>query len=287
MPLQDNRFLQFFVAELVGTFILVFFGLGSVHTAVLMSAQQGVWQVAVVWGIAIMLAIYAVGAVSGAHLNPAISLAMTVYGKLSPNKLPTYVSGQLSGAFLAAACLYLLFAPQLERVELQKQVVRGEVGSEITACCYGEFFPNPGGLASGTTPYSSEEHLQLRTQVPHGLAFLAELFGTTVLGFVVFAVTSNQNKGRPASEAVPIFIGLTVAALISVIGPLTQACFNPARDFAPRLFSALVGWGFIALPADLSWITVYIMAPCLGAILGGGIWQHVIQPLHQGARNNG
>ena len=65
-----------FIGEVIGTFILIFFGCGAVHAAVLWGAQSGLWQVAIVWGVAIMLAIHAVGAVSGAHINPAITIAM-------------------------------------------------------------------------------------------------------------------------------------------------------------------------------------------------------------------
>ena len=77
-----------------------------------------------------------------------------------------------------------------------------------------------------------------------------------------------------------MFIGLTVAALISVIAPLTQACFNPARDFGPRLFAFLAGWGPIALPGPrgTGFLTVYILAPILGAILGSGLYVHVLGP---------
>jgi glycerol uptake facilitator protein len=77
-----------------------------------------------------------------------------------------------------------------------------------------------------------------------------------------------------------VFIGLTVAALISVIAPLTQACFNPARDFGPRLFAALAGWGSVALPGPrgAGFLTVYIIAPILGAITGSGLYVHVVRP---------
>ena len=75
------------------------------------------------------------------------------------------------------------------------------------------------------------------------------------------------------------FIGLTVAALISVIAPLTQACFNPARDFGPRLFAFLAGWGPIALPGPrgLGFLTVYIVAPLIGASLGGGFYGRILK----------
>src|SRR5688572_21453468 len=105
-------------------------------------------------------------------------------------------------------------------------------------------------------------------------AFLAETIGTMILALVVFAVTEDRNVGGPGRLA-PVFIGLTVAILISVIAPLTQACFNPARDFGPRLFAYAAGWDDIAIPGPngRGFVTVYIVAPLLGAVLGGGLFQ--------------
>lgn len=270
------------IAEVIGTFVLIFFGCGAVHAAVLFGAQSGLWQVAVVWGVAIMLAIYAVGNVSGAHINPAITVAMYAWNGFDRKRVFPYIGAQLCGAILAAAILFLLFSPKLSALEKAKGVVRGQPGSEITACCYGEFYPNPGSLAAGDKPYSSVEHADLKATVPHGVAFLAETLGTALLAMMVFAMTETRNPLAPQNNQAPIFIGLTVAILISVIAPLTQACFNPARDFGPRLFSALVGWGHVALPLgeDWGWLTVYIIAPTLGAVLGGGIYMRVIRPLY-------
>jgi len=265
-------------AEILGTYLLVFFGCGAVHSAVLTGAQQGLWQVAIVWGLSIMVAAYAVGAVSGAHINPAITVALTIWRKFPVHLSGPYVVSQVAGAFLAAATLFVIFGPHLKAKEEAKGVVRGEPGSIVTAMCYGEYFPNPGPLASGDTKYSSADHERLQARMSSTLAFIAEVVGTAILGFVVFAVTDLRNPGRPMGTA-PVFIGLTVAGLISVIAPLTQACFNPARDFGPRLFAALAGWGSVALPGfkDLGWLTVYIIAPTIGAVVGGGLYDIVIR----------
>ena len=122
--------------------------------SVLTGAQSGLWQVAIVWGIAIMLAVYTVGAISGAHINPAITLAFAVWGRFSWRLVVPYVLAQLIGAFLAAATLFVLFNPYLKAREQEKQVVRGAPGSEITAMCYGEFFPSPGPLSNAAGRYS-------------------------------------------------------------------------------------------------------------------------------------
>ena len=91
------------LAEFLGTFILVFFGCGAVHSAVLTGAQSGLWQVAIVWGVAIMLAAYTVGPISGAHINPAMTLALAAWGRFEWNRVAFYVASQLCGAFAAAA----------------------------------------------------------------------------------------------------------------------------------------------------------------------------------------
>ncbi len=271
-----------FIGELVGTFILIFFGLGAVHVAVLTGALAGLWQVGMVWGVAIMLAIHAVGAISGAHINPAITVAMYCWDDFRRERVLPYIVAQVLGAFLAAACLYVMFSPTLRAVELRKGVVRGQPGSEITATCYGEYFPAPGGLAAGDGPYSPEEHAELKKTVTHGIAFFTEALGTAILTLMVFALGDHRNRLAALHNTAGVFIGLTVAILICVIAPLTQACFNPARDFGPRIFAALAGWGEIALPlgTDWGWLTVYIVAPTLGAVIGGGFYKKVLQPMY-------
>ncbi|HND52248.1 MAG TPA: MIP/aquaporin family protein [Pirellulaceae bacterium] len=267
-------------AEWLGTFILVLFGCGAVHAAVVMGAQSGVWQVAIVWGVAIMLAIYTVGAVSGAHINPAMTLAFAAWGRHPWRWVAPYITAQLAGAFCAAAVLYSLFSGFILAKEQEKGVVRGQPGSIITAMCYGEYFPNPGSLASGPGNFDNNEWQILRSRFGHNAAWLAEFLGTAVLAMIVFALTESRNSERPQGNLAPVFIGLTVSCLISVLAPLTQACFNPARDFGPRMFAYFAGWGSVAWPgaSDLGWLTVYIVAPIAGAIAGGGVFQLLIRP---------
>lgn len=266
------------LAEVLGTFILVLFGCGSVHAAVLTGAQSGLWQVAIVWGVAIMLATYVVGGISGAHINPAMSVALAVWGKFSWKDVGPYVVAQFAGAFLAAAALFAIYTGHLDDKETRKKVIRGEAGSEITAMCYGEYFPNPGGLAAGDQPYSPEKHEELNHLVTPSTAFIAELLGTLILGLVVAAVTDPRNRAAPTAGLAPVFIGLTVSVLISIIAPLTQACFNPARDFGPRAFAALAGWGHIAWPGTrgAAIYAVYLAAPVLGAVVGVGLYDRIV-----------
>ena len=268
------------VGEVIGTFLLVFFGCGVVHTAVLIGAQNGVWQVAIVWAIAIALAIFTVGGISGAHINPAMTIAFAVRGRFSWSRVLPYIVSQLAGAILAAACLFVLFQAYLAEKESQKQVTRGGPGSAITAMCYGEYYPNPGGAGDG--PYDASAQARYDTRVTEASAFLAEFLGTLILALVVFALIDPKNGIAPAGNMAPVFIGLTVAALISVIAPLTQASFNPARDFGPRLFAYFAGWGEIAIPGPngRGFLTVYILAPILGAVAGGTLYDFLLRPYH-------
>ncbi len=270
------------LAEIIGTFLLVFFGCGVVHAAVLTEAQIGLWQVAVVWGIGIMLAIFAVDKISGAHINPAITLSFAVWGRHSWSRVLPYFAAQLTGAILAAALLFFLFSGFIAAKEKELAVVRGKAGSELTAMCYGEYFPNPGMTTLRDGKYDLEAHNELKALVPQTSAFLAEFIGTMILAGIVFAITDKRNQGRPLANLAPVFIGLTVSVLISVLAPLTQACFNPARDFGPRLFAFYAGWESIALPgfSDTGWLTVYILAPFLGAIAGGGLAHFALLPIY-------
>src|SRR5262245_50194247 len=218
------------LAELLGTFLLVFFGCGAVHTAVLTGAQAGLWQVAIVWGVVIMLSIYISGGISGSHINPAITLAVAVWHHFPAARVLPYIVSQLAGAFLAAMMLFALYQPQLQAREEAANVKRGQTGGEITAMCYGEYFPNPDAKHPGTTSvpalYLKGEHERLAKLVPLRAAILAELLGTMILALAVFALTDRSNPSAPPPGLAAVFIGLTVAILISVIAPLTQACFN-------------------------------------------------------------
>lgn len=257
-------------AEIVGTFILVFFGTGSVFVAVLTGELHGLMQVALVWAIAIGLAIYAVSAISGAHLNPAVTLAFVAWRRFPVRRAGFYIASQIVGAMIASALLYALFANILTSFETEQSITRGEVGSQRSAMVFGEYFPNP--AVFGTTAESFE-------RVTHFQAMLAEGVGTALLVFFIFALTDVHNTNRPGSVLWAIFIGLAVAIIIAIVAPLTQAGLNPARDFGPRLFAYLAGWKSIAIPGPRGgFFTVYILAPLIGGLAGGLIYDQVIRP---------
>jgi len=245
--------------EIVGTFLLVFFGCGSVAAAVLTGAQVGIFQVAIIWGLGIATAIYLTASLSGAHLNPAVTLSFAVWRGFPRRRVLPYILCQLLGSILAAFILYLIFADALAVFEQKNGITRGLPGSEASAMVFGEYFPNPAGK-------------------PLSGAFLTELVGTAILLMVIMAVTDEHNASRPR-ELTAVIIGLTITMLISLFGPITMACFNPARDLGPRLFSAMVGWKMIPFIVNgWGWLTVYILAPLVGGFLGGGAYTLFLRP---------
>src|SRR5262245_29955742 len=269
------------LAEALGTFILVLFGCGAVHAAVLTGAQSGLWQVAIVWGVGVSLAAYSVGGVSGAHINPAMTIALAVWRQFPWSMVGPYIAVQLAGAFLAAAALYAVYSPSIDKKHDVIGVKKGDPGSIVTASCYGEFYPSPGGALTAEGKWSDEHWKVFQARAGFPQAFTAEIICTAVLALVVFAVTDERNSGAPAGFLAPLVIGLTVAALISIIAPLTQCCLNPARDFGPRLFTFFAGWGSAVLPGPNGYegvFGVYILAPIIGAGLGGGLYELLVAP---------
>ncbi|MBU0606931.1 MAG: MIP family channel protein [Armatimonadetes bacterium] len=256
-------------AESVGSYILCFFGPGSVAVAVLTGEHKGLWQVASVWGFAIALAIYAVGSVSGAHLNPAVTLAMAAYRKFPPGRILPYVLAQMIGGVLAAATLLALFNATCVHFEAAHHLVRGAPGSQLSAMWFGEYFPNP--AVYGT---DAEAFLQVGVKT----AFLAEAVGTAFLLFFIMALTDHRNDlSASKSNLHPLFIGFAVAIIISILAPLTQAGLNPMRDFAPRIVAYFAGWGPIAIPGPRGVeVWVYLLAPLVGGLVGAGAYQALI-----------
>lgn len=153
-----------FFGELIGTFILVFFGCGSVAVTVLFSSHVVLFQIAAIWGIGVTLAIYTTRHLSCAHLNPAVSFAMVIGKRMLFRKLPIYVTAQFLGAFIAATTIYLLFNSSIAKYEAAHGIIRGMPESYKTAMIFGEFYPN---LGAGVVASVSTMN-----------AFLAEAVGT-------------------------------------------------------------------------------------------------------------
>jgi glycerol uptake facilitator protein len=239
-----------------------------VLSAVITGAQVGLWQVAVVWGFGISLAIYATASASGAHLNPAVTLSLALRRPFPRARILPYWAAQLAGAFLAAATLYACFSPFIRRFEQLHHLVRGRAGSQLSAMIFGEYGPNP--AIFGTTP-------EVRALLSPFAVMLIEALGTAILLFFIFAVVDHHNPAAPGGALAPFFIGFAVAIIISVLAPLTQAGLNPARDLGPRLFALFAGWGSMALPGpdDIWW--AYVVGPLLGGPLGASLYDLVIR----------
>lgn len=253
-----------FLGECLGTFLMVLFGCGAVAVSVLFNSHQGLFQIALIWGLSIGLAIYATRSLSCAHFNPAVTLAMFASKRMRASKVPVYISGQFLGAFAASSLLYLLFEPSISAYETAHHIVRGTAESMSTARMFGEYYHLPGSTAIVSMP----------------LAMFAEGFGTFILVLMIFFLTEGCNVGRPDNNSAPIFIGLTVSSLICLIAPLTQAGFNPARDLAPRLVAWMSGWGIYAFPDQSGgFFFVYVLAPLIGGLVAAALFSCVVEPL--------
>ncbi len=252
-----------FKGEVLGTFLLVLFGCGSVATSVLFNAYQGVIQIALAWGIGVTLAIYLTRHLSCAHLNPAVTLAMVISKRMKLKKLPVYFTAQFLGAFIAGLTIYMLFNPSIEAYENAHKIVRGSIESVQTAKMFGEYYAVPGSTSIVSMP----------------LAIGAEAFGTFLLALIIFALTEGCNVGRPSDALAPLFIGLTVSSIICLIAPLTQAGLNPARDFGPRMVAWILGWGSAAFPDENGgFFLVYILGPMIGATLSALFFVFAFEP---------
>ncbi len=253
-----------FAGEFIGTFIMVLFGTGSVAVSVLFDAHQGLFQIGIIWGIGVTLAIYMSRHLSCAHFNPAVTIAMVTSGRMTIKKAPVYLAAQFMGALTAGLVIYLLFSPSIASFESANQIVRGSYESVQTAKMFGEYYAQPGATAV----------------VSMALAMGAEMIGTFLLVLIIFFLTESCNVGKPDNVLTPVFIGITVTSIICLIAPLTQAGLNPARDFSPRIVAWVFGWGEWAFPDQRGgafW--VYILGPILGGLIAGQLFTRFIEPL--------
>jgi MIP family channel proteins len=264
------------LAELIGTCMIVLFGCGSVCSG-LSGAYSGIWQTAVVWGIAVSLAILCTAEISGAHLNPAVSVAFWLVRKdahqMTAVKTSLYIVAQLLGGVLGGALNLLFYSGTISAFERNNNIVRGDELSILTASAFGEYFPNPGlTIEYGGDFYSLDD-------VSPAQAVLVEGWGTFVLCCVIFAVTHERNQVLENSctrVQVPFVIGMTVAMLLALYAPITQAGWNPARDFGPRLVAFMAGWGSVAIPGPRNGFWVYIVGPLVGGPLGAAFMEYFV-----------
>jgi glycerol uptake facilitator protein len=250
-------FLGELIAEALAMFIIIVFGdsVAAMYTLYSPSPySQAYWGVCIAWGLAVTLAIYSTASVSGCHANPAVTLALAMYRKFSWRKVLPYWMAHVVGAFVGAALVYALFVPVIDAFNVAHHFVRATGGAA------GVFFTHP-GLA--ITPAH---------------AFMDEIVLTALLIFGIFAITEKFNEMAPGANAGALMIGLLVALIGASMGYLESWAINPARDFGPRLFCFFGGWGASALPSPQNYWWIPIVAPLIGAAVGGGAYQLLIWP---------
>ncbi|GAA4950954.1 MIP/aquaporin family protein [Actinoplanes utahensis] len=236
-------------AEFAGTMILILFGVGVVAQV----AAAGIGDhdsIAWAWGLGVTLGVYVAARVSGAHLNPAVTIALAVFKGFSWRKVAPYILAQTVGAFIAALLVRWNYTEVLHAAD-----------PGLTIKTQGVFSTLPG---NGTLPVSEWG------------AFRDQIIGTAILLFVILALTDMANTA-PAANLGPVVIGLLVVAIGMAWGTNAGYAINPARDFGPRLASFLTGYGgaFRDQYGNL-YFWVPIVAPIIGGVIGAGLYQTLI-----------
>jgi glycerol uptake facilitator protein len=248
-----------YLAELIGTFILICFGDGVVAMAVAALNQSGrgtkifdasgdwlliTWG----WGFAVCFAVYAVGGVSGAHINPAVTLAFAARRGFPWRKVPGYIAAQMVGAFLGAFLVYIVYKGAIDSYEHANHITRGDPSSVPTYSIFATFPAKYFGNFVGP--------------------LVDQIVGTAFLVAFVFAVTDELNQPVRANLA-PLIVGFIVVAVGISFGANAGYAINPARDLGPRLFALVAGWGKVAFPGDYGNVNTYFWIPIIGPFVGG------------------
>ncbi|GII85687.1 aquaporin [Sphaerisporangium siamense] len=238
-----------FAAEFAGTLILILFGT-AVVAQVVAGGIGGHDSITWAWGLGVTLGVYTAGRISGAHLNPAVTVALAVFKGFAWRKVLPYAAAQLLGAFAAALLVRWNYAEVLAAAD-----------PGLTIKTQGVFSTLPG---NGTLP------------VHQWGAFRDQVIGTAILLFLVLAVTDLANSA-PAANLAPFVVGLIVVGIGMAWGTNAGYAINPARDLGPRLASWLTGY-------ETAWRDQYgglyfwvpIVAPLIGGVAGAGLYQALI-----------
>ncbi|SDH47258.1 glycerol uptake facilitator protein [Vibrio xiamenensis] len=243
------------IAEFIGTGLLIFFGVGCVAALVLTGAQFGQWEVSIMWGLGVAIAIYCTAGVSGAHINPAVTIALAAFHGFDKAKVVPYIVAQMLGAFCSAALVYALYSQLFADYEVAHHFLRSSPEALATAGIFSTY-PNAALSFFG--------------------AFAVEFVITAVLMFAILAL-GDENNGAPRGAMNPLLIGLLIAVIGGSLGPLTGFAMNPARDFGPKLFAYLAGWDYALSGArDIPYFIVPIVAPICGACFGAWAYPRFI-----------
>ncbi|MBS1674254.1 MAG: MIP family channel protein [Actinobacteria bacterium] len=255
------------LAEFLGTFIIIAFGDGVVAMAVAALPGSGRAQtsttiflaagdwllIAFGWAFAVTFAIYIAGGISGAHLNPAVTLAFAVRRKFPWKKVLPYWGAQLVGAFVGAALVYAVYFEAIDAFNKASKTARDAAGGLATFSIFATF-PAPYFAGNNWGP------------------LLDQIVGTMFLLMLIAAVVDERNMGGFDKHLAPLMVGLVIAAIGISFGANAGYAINPARDLGPRLFAWMTGWGQVAMPGTIdgsfSW---YFWVPIVGPLIGGVI----------------
>jgi MIP family channel proteins len=242
-------------AEFLGTAVLIAFGVGVVAQTVLSASANGSYLgINVGWGLAVVFGVLVAGGVSGAHLNPAVTVALAVHRGLPWRKVPIYTAAQVAGAFVGAALVYVTYGDAFAAFDGGVRLIDGARGTAGIFATYPQpFLSMAGGLVD-------------------------QMVGTALLMIGVFAIGDTRNVGVPGWMG-PMLVGGLVVAIGVAFGFNAGYAINPARDFGPRLFTAVAGWGGDVFRAGQGWWWVPIAGPIVGAVLGGAVYDLCITRL--------
>ncbi|XP_056317525.1 aquaporin-9b [Danio aesculapii] len=245
-----------FLAELLGTFVLILFGCGSVAQSVLSREAKGqLLTIHFGFTLGVMLAVYMAGGVSGGHVNPAVSLAMVVLGKLPLKKFPVYVLAQFLGAFFGSCAVYCLYYDAFTEFANGKLEVSG---------------PN---ATAGIFASYPREGLSLLN------GFIDQVIGAGALVLCILAIVDKKNIGAPKGME-PLLVGLSILAIGVSMALNCGYPINPARDLGPRLFTAIAGWGLQVFSDSNGWWWVPVVGPMVGGVVGAAIYFLMIEMHH-------
>ena len=241
------------LAECVGTALLVAIGTG----AIVLSARVGgvpQWELALAWFFAVLVPIVLFARISGAHLNPAVTLALAFRRRFPWASVVPYWIAQIVGAFFAAALVMWVYHDAIAAYNTAAHLVPSAGNALATYSIFATF---PAAYFHGSI----------------GGPFLDEAVGTALLVVGIFAVTDARNSA-PTSNLGPLIVGFVVFAVGTSFGANTGYAINPARDFGPRLFAFIAGYGQVALPGTFNngagfSFSDYFWIPIIGPLLGG------------------
>ncbi|GIF73968.1 hypothetical protein Asi02nite_34860 [Asanoa siamensis] len=239
------------IAEFLGTMILLLFGIGVVAQVTAGGSGLGDHDsISWAWGFGVVLGVYTAARISGAHLNPAVTIALAAFRKFPWKSVVPYIFAQVLGAFVGALLVRWAYNSVLHNFD-----------PGLTAKSQGVFSTLPG---NGTLPVSLWG------------GFLDQVIGTAILVFLIFVLTDRLND-PPLSNLTPFIVGLVVVAIGMAWGTNAGYAINPARDFGPRLASYITGYGTAWRDQynQLYW-WVPIAAPIIGGLIGGLIYVTLI-----------